>query len=112
MGPETISDRMDASPAQLVDHSTPHASPAEHQARVEHRLSMMREMSMRLRTPNGLADMEREPAYKRRNVMLEEGRHSTDSNVSRYTLNEGSDENGQRQVELRRNNPFLHDNVD
>ncbi len=112
MGPETISDRMDASPAQLVDHSTPHASPAEHQARVEHRLSMMREMSMRLRTPNGLADMEREPAYKRRNVMLEEGPHSTDSNVSRYTLNEGSDENGQRQVELRRNNPFLHDNVD
>jgi cell division protein FtsZ len=73
---------------------------------------MMREMSMRLRTPNGLADMEREPAYKRRNVMLEEGPHSTDSNVSRYTLNEGSDENGQRQVELRRNNPFLHDNVD
>lgn len=98
--------------APLVDHSTPNATPAEHQARVEHRLSMMREMSMRLRTPNGLADMEREPAYKRRNVMLEEGPHSTDSNVSRYTLSEGSDENGQRQVELRRNNPFLHDNVD
>lgn len=67
---------------------------------------------MRLRTPNGLAEMEREPAFKRRNVQLNDTPHSTDSNVSRYTLSEGNDENGQRQVELRRNNPFLHDNVD
>ena len=56
--------------------------------------------------------MEREPAYKRRNVDLEEGPHSTDSNVSRFTLTESANEAGQRQVELRRNNPFLHDNVD
>jgi len=95
----------------LSDPST-HTSPAEYQSRVEQRLANMREMSMRLRTPNGLADMEREPAYKRRNVHLNETTHSTDSNVSRYTLSEGTDENGERQVELRRNNPFLHDNVD
>jgi cell division protein FtsZ len=95
----------------LVDPNT-HTSPAEYQARVEQRLANMREMSMRLRTPNGLADMEREPAYKRRNIHLNDAPHSTDSNVSRYTLNEGTDENGERQVELRRNNPFLHDNVD
>jgi len=91
-------------PAQLT--------PAEHQARAEDRLAYMRGMSMRMRTASGLAEMEREPAYKRRQVDLEEGPHSTDSNVSRFTLTESANEAGQRQVELRRNNPFLHDNVD
>ena len=87
-------------------------SPAEHQSRVEQRVAKVREINMRLRTPNGLNDLEREPAYKRKNVTLNEGTHSTDSNVSRFTLTEGTDENGDRRVELRRNNPFLHDNVD
>ncbi len=94
------------------EHVQAHLSPAQHQARVEDRLAHMREVNMRLRTPNGLAEMEREPAYKRRNVTLNEAPHSTDSNVSRYTLTEGSNEMGERQLELRRNNPFLHDNVD
>lgn len=87
-------------------------SPAEHQSRVEQRVAKVRELNMRLRTPNGLSDLEREPAYKRKNIALNEGSHSTDSNVSRYTLNEETDENGERRVELRRNNPYLHDNVD
>jgi cell division protein FtsZ len=79
---------------------------------VEDRLARVREMSIKLRSPNGLGDMEREPAYRRKNVTLSDAPHSTDSNVSRYTLNEETDENGERRVELRRNNPFLHDNVD
>lgn len=87
-------------------------SPAEHQNRVEQRVAKVRELNMRLRTPNGLNDLEREPAYKRKNITLNEGAHSTESNVSRYTLNEETDENGERRVELRRNNPYLHDNVD
>ncbi|MBS1567818.1 MAG: cell division protein FtsZ [Bacteroidetes bacterium] len=87
-------------------------APAANHNRVEERLAHMREVNMRLRTPNGLAEMEREPAYKRRNIELLDGPHSTDTNVSRYTLTETSNENGERQVELRRNNPFLHDNVD
>lgn len=87
-------------------------TPAEHQSRVEQRVAKVRELNMRLRTPNGLSDLEREPAYKRKNISLNEGSHSTDSNVSRYTLNEETDENGERRVELRRNNPYLHDNVD
>ncbi len=65
-----------------------------------------------MRTPNGLSDLEREPAYKRKNISLNETTQSTDSNVSRYTLSEETDENGERRVELKRNNPYLHDNVD
>lgn len=85
---------------------------AEHQSRVEQRVAKVRELNMRLRTPNGLSDLEREPAYKRKNITLNEGSQSTDSHVSRYTLSEETDENGERRVELRRNNPYLHDNVD
>lgn len=90
----------------------PRMNPAEHQARVEERLMRMREMTMRLRSPHGINDMEREPAYIRKRIALSEGPRSTDSNVSRYTLTEDQDENGERRVELKRNNPFLHDNVD
>jgi cell division protein FtsZ len=87
-------------------------SHAEHQARVEQRVAHVRELNMRLRTPGGLSDLEREPAYKRRNVQLSDAAHSTDSTISRYTLSEEMDENGERRVELKRNNPYLHDNVD
>ncbi len=87
-------------------------SQAEHQQRGEQRVSKVRELNQRLRTPNGLSDLEREPAYKRKNIQLNDSTASTDSNISRYTLNEETDENGERRVELKRNNPYLHDNVD
>ena len=45
-------------------------------------------------------------------MVLSDVPNSADSTMSRYTLNEETDENGERRVELRRNNPFLHDNVD
>lgn len=87
-------------------------APAEHQIRVEDRIAKMRELTLKLRSPNGLADLEREPAYKRKNLTLTDGPRSTDSNVSRYTLSQETDENGEQRTELKRNNPFLHDNVD
>ncbi|MCC6838618.1 MAG: cell division protein FtsZ [Flavobacteriales bacterium] len=96
----------------FVEQGQVQVSPAEQQVRTEQRLAQLRESSLRLRTPNGLAEMEREPAYKRKQVQLSEGPHSTDSNVSRFTLSESTNEAGERRTELRRNNPFLHDNVD
>ena len=87
-------------------------SPHQHQARVEERVAKVREMTQKLRAPNGLSDMEREPAYKRKNIQLSDAQHSADSTVSRYTLSEETDENGERRVEIKRNNSYLHDNVD
>jgi cell division protein FtsZ len=87
-------------------------SPHQHQARVEERVAKVREMTQKLRSPNGLSDMEREPAYKRKNIQLSDAQHSADSTVSRYTLSEETDENGERRVEIKRNNSYLHDNVD
>jgi cell division protein FtsZ len=76
--------------------------------RNKERIARLKELSMKLRTPNGLSDLENEPAYKRKNQILENIPHSSEpSQLSRYTL---TDDNGE--TEIRPNNPFLHDNVD
>lgn len=54
------------------------------------------------------SEMEKVPAYQRKNVQLENTPHSSDSQVSRLTLSEGED----KKTEIRSNNSFLHDNVD
>ena len=72
----------------------------------------IREFTVKLKTPNGLSDLENEPAYRRREIQLDNTPHSADSNVSRYTLSEEQDEDGNKKVNLKGNNPFLHDNVD
>ena len=53
-------------------------------------------------------EIEKEPAYKRRGVDLKENEHSEEGERSRFTL--GLDENDD--IQLRKNNSFLHDNVD
>jgi cell division protein FtsZ len=53
-------------------------------------------------------EIEKEPAYKRLGIDLDEVNHSSENNESRLTLN--LDENDD--IQLRTNNSFLHDNVD
>jgi cell division protein FtsZ len=53
-------------------------------------------------------EIEKEPAYKRLGIDLDEVNHSSENNESRLTLN--LDEN--EDIQLRTNNSFLHDNVD
>jgi len=52
-------------------------------------------------------NLEKEPAYKRKNIKIDEPEHSKTSNVSRFTLTE---EDGD--IFLRNDNSYLHDNVD
>ncbi|MFN8776190.1 MAG: cell division protein FtsZ [Flavobacteriales bacterium] len=87
-------------------------SRAEVSVRNKERENRIREFTAKLKSPSGLADMENEPAYLRRKVTLDQGISSSDSSVSRFTLNESVDENGEKKVELRNNNPFLHDQAD
>ncbi len=110
--PANVETPVNAATTAPAPTSEARVAPVEHSSRVEDRLARVREMSIRLRSPNGLSEMEREPAYRRKNVVLSDVPNSADSTMSRYTLNEETDENGERRVELRRNNPFLHDNVD
>jgi cell division protein FtsZ len=84
--------------------------PAENELQARNvRLS---QFTRKLKTPGGLADLEAEPAYKRRQVILDDVDHSSKSQVSRFSLHEETDEEGERTIELRNDNPFLHDNVD
>lgn len=89
-----------------------HLSLEEQQKRSSDRFSKIKELSNKLKTPSGLADLENEPAYKRRNVSLLNTPHSSESTVSKYTVTEETDENGNKTTGLKSNNSFLHDNVD
>jgi cell division protein FtsZ len=73
------------------------------------RVARLKELNFKLlKSPGGLTELENEPAYKRRNINLDTTPHSSESQVSRYTLSEGDD----KKVEIKPNNSFLHDNVD
>jgi cell division protein FtsZ len=72
------------------------------------RENRLRSISMQLRTPSGLTSLEDVPAYKRNNIELDEPTHSSESEVSTYTLTDGKNNT----TELKQNNSFLHDNVD
>lgn len=81
-------------------------------ARNKDRELRIREFTMKLKSPSGLSEMENEPAYLRRKVSLENVQKSDESSMSRFTLSESIDENGEKKIELRDNNTFLEDNVD
>lgn len=76
--------------------------------KAQERIMRLKELSLKLKTPDGIAELENEPAYVRRNIQLQNTSHSSESDVSRFTLGEGED----NKTEIRPNNSFLHDNVD
>lgn len=80
----------------------------EQMKKAQERILKLKELSFKLKTPNGINELEKEPAYKRRNVNLEVTPHSSESQISRYTLSESED----KKVEIKANNSFLHDSVD
>ncbi len=78
------------------------------QKKIREREARLRELSIKLKTPDGLDDLEKQPAFVRRNVVLSNVKPSDESQVSRYTLQETPD----KQLQIKSNNSFLHDNVD
>ena len=72
----------------------------------QERIKKLKELTLKMKTPEGLAHLEKESAWQRKQVNLDNNSTtpSTDSQVSRYTLGENN--------EIRPNNSFLHDNVD
>jgi len=87
-------------------------SPEERQLRAQERMMNLKNLSMRLKSPNGINDMESVPAYVRRQIDLDDAPHSSESQVSRYTLSESEGEDGEKKTDIKPNNRFLHDNVD
>ncbi|HIP37205.1 MAG TPA: cell division protein FtsZ [Crocinitomix sp.] len=99
---------------ELENNATvkPVLSQEEQQKRATERMERIQEYTQKLKNPNGLSELEKEPAYKRRDIKFENTQHSSeDVKESRFTLGK-TGENGQIKIELKSNNSFLHDNVD
>jgi cell division protein FtsZ len=84
-------------------------SPEEQQRKAEERMARIRTYTSKLKKPDGISELEQQPAFMRRNIQLEDTPHSSESSASRFGLftNEEDGKAG-----LRGNNSFLHDNVD
>ena len=80
----------------------------------QERMERLKSMNQRFRTPNNLAELENVPAFKRRNVNLDDTPHSSESSVTRFDVRDTDeeDENGKRRGGLSDGNEFLHQSVD
>jgi cell division protein FtsZ len=76
-------------------------------ARANERRKHMKDFNYKFNTAK-IDEIEKEPAYKRQGVNLEDAQHSSETNASRLSV--GTDDNDD--IQLRSNNSFLHDNVD
>ena len=74
--------------------------------RTEERKIKLKEFNYKFAKARRVLDMEKEPAYKRAGIELESDIISND--ISATKIEEDNDGN----LELKSNNPFLHDNVD
>jgi len=95
-------------PVVGLDDNKSDESMEEQLKKSKERILRLKDLSMKLRTTNGLQELENEPAYKRKQMQLQQVQHSSESQVSRFTLS--NDQDGG--TEIRPNNSFLHDNVD
>ena len=66
----------------------------------------LRERNKRINNPQAIIDLENEPAYLRRQVQLDDVPHSSEVSVSRWSIT------GDEEPVIKKENPYLHDNVD
>tara|TARA_B100000768_G_scaffold68619_1_gene66081 strand:+ start:10883 stop:12796 length:1914 start_codon:yes stop_codon:yes gene_type:complete len=75
--------------------------------RADERRQKMKAFNYKFNTSK-IEEIEKEPAYKRQGISLNDVEHSSETQASRTTI--GLDDNDE--VQLRSNNSYLHDNVD
>ncbi|TFF40914.1 cell division protein FtsZ [Mucilaginibacter psychrotolerans] len=114
---ETI---MDFTPPPVVETKVPEPEPAvsadenktdesieEQLRKSRERIMRLKDLSMKLRNGN-IQEMENVPAYKRKEVALQQTPQSDESQISKFSLTIDSD----GKTEIKSTNSFLHDNVD
>ncbi len=95
--------------AQVYEVEDPMNTPISQllRERTEERKRKMKEFNYKFKnTPSHIDEIEKQPAYKRMGIDLNETSHDR-PNISRTSVNTDDDD-----IELRRNNSYLHDNVD
>jgi cell division protein FtsZ len=98
-------------PRQEPVQKSPDQEPVNREEQIrlaQERIRKLKDITLKMKSPEGLAALEKQTAFERKNIVLENKMPSTESSVSRYTLSEGDD----KKIEIRPNNSFLHDNVD
>lgn len=105
----TLEDEVEQQIEASSEESKQVLSPEEQQRKQQERMNRIHEFTSRLKKADGIIQFEKEPAYTRRSINLDNnGGYSSDSNASRFSVDK--DANGD--VKLRGGNSFLHDNVD
>lgn len=94
---------------EFKSESSKQLTPEEQQRRAQERMDRIQQFASHLKSAEGLNELEKEPAFKRRKINLEDEPHSSEDNISRYEVSDDDDEN---KTTLRGTNSFLHDNVD
>jgi cell division protein FtsZ len=72
------------------------------------RIKELKDLNVTLNSSQGVRDLEKEPAYKRKQKKLDDVPHSSATQVSKLSLFD----DGSGRTEIKSNNTFLHDNVD
>jgi cell division protein FtsZ len=104
---ETIMAQAEPEVAPNADENKTDESIEEQLRKSRERIMRLKDLSMKLRTGN-IQELENVPAYKRKEIALQQTPASDESQVSRFSLL--PDDEGK--IEIRNNNSFLHDNVD
>lgn len=104
-----LDEEMDEEPTFEANVRTHELSREEMQKRTQERMERIRNYTNHLNSAEGLNDLEKVPAFKRRNIDLGDFNHSSNDNVSRFEVSEKKSDND---TTLRGSNSFLHDNVD
>jgi len=96
-------------PLENTIRATPktYTTPEEQLKIQQERMERLHAYTQKLKKADGLTQLEKEPAFERRNIQLDHSKPSVENSVSRYGVS-GNGEN----ISLRSNNSFLHDNVD
>jgi cell division protein FtsZ len=94
--------------SDFKSQSSKQLTPEEQQRRAQERMDRIQQFASHLKSAEGLNELEKEPAFKRRKINLEDEPHSSEDNISRYEVSDDDKNN----TTLRGTNSFLHDNVD
>ena len=99
-------------PNQEVDESNPFDNPISSEVvrmRTEERKAKMKEFNYKFRTGGAaqIDEIEKQPAYKRAGIELDNSKRA-EGKLSRTSIDQDENE----ELQFRKNNSFLHDNVD
>jgi len=93
-------------PVVSPDENKTNESIEEQLRKSRERIMRLKDLSMKLRNGN-IQELENVPAYKRKEISLQQTPASNESSISKFSLSENDGT-----TEIRKNNSFLHDNVD